>query len=265
LKSLLDKGNDSRIDLLALKQHTNIISDSCVVVIGVWVSTIHRITKRGFNFFGAAFIQTPRFKLRDRFAVNICKAFAVQHRSTFRRVVVGKRVSIIIPSTNEFNIYTQKIELDKKIRASVANLQQASNLCLSQRAKLASSANQAVGARKQAELNELAATGPLYKASKIISLCCAVLAAVGLMTGRDAISRAIRGCPNERSGTVYRYFEQCGPVRHPTMAADSGDATSRGKRSKMANGVAGCEARRNDNPAYSAAPAYIAAKSRNVS
>jgi hypothetical protein len=73
-------------------------------------------------------------------------------------------------------ISNQKIELDKKIRASVANLQQASNLCLSQRAKLASSANQAIAARKQAELDEQAATGPLYKASKVISLCCAVLA-----------------------------------------------------------------------------------------
>ena len=90
-------------------------------------------------------------------------------------------------------ISNQKIELDKKIRASVANLQQASNLSLSQRAKLASSANQAVAARKQAELNEQAVTGPLYKSSKIISLCCAVLAALGLMIGRDAIDRAIRG------------------------------------------------------------------------
>jgi DNA-binding helix-hairpin-helix protein with protein kinase domain len=124
-----------------------------------------------------------------------------------------------------FNIYTQKIELDKKIRASVANLQQASNLCLSQRAKLASSANQAVGARKQAELNELAATGPLYKASKIISLCCAVLAAAGLMTGRDAISRAIRGNASvpmsgaERSIATSSNVAQSDPQQWPPIPA----------------------------------------------
>ena len=90
-------------------------------------------------------------------------------------------------------IANQKIELDKGIRASVANLQQASNLCLSQRTKLVSSANQTVVARKQAELDEQAATGPFYKASKIVSLCCAVLAAFGLMGGGDAINRAVRG------------------------------------------------------------------------
>jgi hypothetical protein len=119
-------------------------------------------------------------------------------------------------------ISNQKIELDKKIRASVANLQQASNLCLSQRAKLASSANQAVAARKQAELNEQAATGPLYKSSKIISLCCAVLAALGLMIGRDAIERAIRGNASvsmtgaERPIATSRNFAQSDTQQRPS-------------------------------------------------
>ena len=120
-------------------------------------------------------------------------------------------------------ISNQKIELDKKIRASVANLQQASNLCLSQRAKLASSANQAVAARKQAELNEQAATGPLYKSSKIISLCCAVLAALGLMIGRDAINRAIRGNASvpmtgaERPIATSRNFAQSDTQQRPPV------------------------------------------------
>jgi DNA-binding helix-hairpin-helix protein with protein kinase domain len=118
-------------------------------------------------------------------------------------------------------ISNQKIELDKKIRASVANLQQASNLCLSQREKLASSANQAVAARKQAELNEQAATGPLYKSSKIISLCCAVLAALGLMIGHDAIDRVIRGNASvsmvgaERPIATSRNFAQSDAQQRP--------------------------------------------------
>jgi DNA-binding helix-hairpin-helix protein with protein kinase domain len=99
-------------------------------------------------------------------------------------------------------IANRKIELDNKIRSSVADLQQASTFCLAQRAKLARSANQAVVARKQAELNEQIATGPLYKASKVISLCCAVLAAVGLITGGDAINRAIRSNTSVVSTTI---------------------------------------------------------------
>ena len=120
-------------------------------------------------------------------------------------------------------ISNQKIELDKKIRASVANLQQASNLCLSQRAKLASSANQAVAARKQAELNEQAATGPLYKSSKIISLCCAVLAAFGLMIGRDestgpyAVIHLVSMTGAERPIATSRNFAQSDTQQRPPV------------------------------------------------
>jgi hypothetical protein len=53
---------------------------------------------------------------------------------------------------------------------------------------LSSSANQAFAAFKQAEIDEQAADGPLYKASKVISLCCAVLAAIGLMKGGEIIN-----------------------------------------------------------------------------
>ena len=122
-------------------------------------------------------------------------------------------------------IANRKTELDNKIRTSIVNLQQASNLCLAQRARLGSSANQAVVARKQAEINEQIATGPLYKASKIISLCCAVLAAFGLMIGGDAINRAIRGNTSvvstigrEQPVTTPKNFVQSDTPQKPSVA-----------------------------------------------
>jgi DNA-binding helix-hairpin-helix protein with protein kinase domain len=78
-------------------------------------------------------------------------------------------------------IASRKSELEGKIRAAVASLQQASNLSFEQRTKFAQVANRTFVAAKQAELNEQAATGSIQKASKFISICCAGLAAVGLM------------------------------------------------------------------------------------
>lgn len=79
-------------------------------------------------------------------------------------------------------IVNRKVELDGKIRVAATNLQQASNFALAQRNKLTASANQAFVARKQAELNERGASGPLHKASKFISFCCIGLAAIALVT-----------------------------------------------------------------------------------
>ncbi|HEX4228305.1 MAG TPA: peptidoglycan-binding protein [Bryobacteraceae bacterium] len=84
-------------------------------------------------------------------------------------------------------IANRKAELDKRIRASTAILQQASTSSLSHRAKLTNLANHAFAARRQAEINEKAATGPLHKASKFISICCAGLAAIGLMIGESFV------------------------------------------------------------------------------
>jgi hypothetical protein len=81
---------------------------------------------------------------------------------------------------------TRKAELERAIRALAASLQQESASSLSYRAKLVTLANQAFAARKQAEANEQAATGPLHKASKFISFCCAGLAAIGLLHGGGA-------------------------------------------------------------------------------
>ena len=80
----------------------------------------------------------------------------------------------------------RKVELENKLRAVAGALQQLSNASLGHRAKLISLANQPYTARKRAEVNEQAATGPLHKASKFISICCAVLAAIGLMRERSA-------------------------------------------------------------------------------
>jgi DNA-binding helix-hairpin-helix protein with protein kinase domain len=85
-------------------------------------------------------------------------------------------------------IANRKVELDTKIRGSAAGLQQASSDSLTQRAKIASLANQAFATRKQAEINEQSATGPLHKASKVISLCCIGLAAIGLLVGNSPTS-----------------------------------------------------------------------------
>jgi DNA-binding helix-hairpin-helix protein with protein kinase domain len=85
---------------------------------------------------------------------------------------------------------TRKAELERAIRALAASLQQDSASSLGHRAKLVALASQAFAARKQAEANEQAATGSLHKASKFISLCCAGLAALGLL--RDSGSMNAR-------------------------------------------------------------------------
>ena len=101
---------------------------------------------------------------------------------------------------------TKKVELERAIRTLAGSLQQDSASSLGQRARLTTLANQALAARKQAEANEQAATGPLHKASKFISLCCAALAAIGLLVGdgsmksrppkdKPAVGRAVTETP----------------------------------------------------------------------
>jgi hypothetical protein len=82
-------------------------------------------------------------------------------------------------------IAARKVDLDSRIRLAATNLQLASNSSQEQRKKILASANQAYAALKQAELNEAAITGPIHKASKFISLCCAAIAAVGLSVGNE--------------------------------------------------------------------------------
>jgi DNA-binding helix-hairpin-helix protein with protein kinase domain len=86
-------------------------------------------------------------------------------------------------------ITSRKSELEGKIRAAVASLQQASSLSFEQRTKFAQVANRTFVAAKQAELNERAATGSIQKASKFISICCACFAAFGLMMNQSGVNQ----------------------------------------------------------------------------
>ena len=117
------------------------------------------------------------------------------------------------------------------------SLQQNSESSVNQRAKLTALANQAFAARKQAEANEQAATGSLHKASKFISLCCAGLAAIGLLLGSGSIiSRpnedkpVVRGESSRDANCQSRYAEH-GNRQHSVHAARR--APRRGERPKQ--------------------------------
>ena len=86
-------------------------------------------------------------------------------------------------------IASRRNELEGKIRAGAASLQEASNLCLEQRRKFSEVANRTFVAARQSELNEQAATGPVQKASKFISMGCACFAALGLMMNQSSVSQ----------------------------------------------------------------------------
>ena len=113
----------------------------------------------------------------------------------WRQGVANKFVFNASEPVNQNDLFTLKArianwkkELDNKIRALTATLQQSSSASLNHRAKLSNLANQAFAAQKQAEANEQVATGPLHKASKFISICCAALAAIGLMKGESPLN-----------------------------------------------------------------------------
>jgi len=101
-------------------------------------------------------------------------------------------------ATVKARIANSKNELDKRIRESIKNLEQAANFAVTQRAKLTTAANQSFAAREQAEINVQSVTGPFHKASKIITLCCAGLAGIGLINwGRETTPK-----PPPRPATV---------------------------------------------------------------
>jgi DNA-binding helix-hairpin-helix protein with protein kinase domain len=86
-------------------------------------------------------------------------------------------------------VASRKRELEGKIRAAVASLQQASNLSLEQRRKFSEVANRTLLAARQSALNEQAAAGPVQKASKFIAICCACFAALGLMVNQSGVNQ----------------------------------------------------------------------------
>jgi DNA-binding helix-hairpin-helix protein with protein kinase domain len=115
----------------------------------------------------------------------------------WRQGAVNKFIYNAAEPTNPTDLYalkhkiaTRKMELENKIRSSVTNLQQVSNFALGQRKKLSDLGTRTFAALKQAEANEQRATGPFYKASQFISICCAVLAAIGLLQSGGQPSRS---------------------------------------------------------------------------
>ena len=135
----------------------------------------------------------------------------------WRQSVVNKFVFNASEPVNQSDLFAlrariaqRKAELDSKIRASTASLQQTSATSLSQRTRLINLATQTFGARSQAEADEQAATGPLHKASKFISICCAALAAIGLIRGESFVSS---GPPQNNPSIVRRLPEV--PIPQP--------------------------------------------------
>ncbi len=111
-------------------------------------------------------------------------------------------------------VANRKRDLENNIRSSTAILQQTSTASLSHRAKLTNLANQAFAARRQAEVNEQAATGSLHKASKFISICCAGLAAVGLMAGESLL----KPVPSQNGPVVATRMPET-PIARPQVSA----------------------------------------------
>jgi DNA-binding helix-hairpin-helix protein with protein kinase domain len=164
-----------------LKRHLDrfLIADAKISKIG----SGRKAVLASFGIQTAADIETYRVSALQGFGPTLVSALMAWRQSVANRFVfnASEPVNQVDLANVKARLANRKVEIDNKIRASAANLQQASNLSLSQRAKMSSLANQAFAARKQAEINENSATGPLHKASKLISFCCIGLAAVGLL------------------------------------------------------------------------------------
>jgi hypothetical protein len=89
-------------------------------------------------------------------------------------------------------IANRRVELERKIRASAGSLQSQSSIIVEQRKKLVASANQVYGSLKQAEADANNASGLFRKTSQYISICCAAIAAIGLLQPSSAVREATR-------------------------------------------------------------------------
>lgn len=165
----------------------------------------------------AADIESHRISAIQGFGPTLVSSLMAWRQSVANKFVfnAGEPVNQTDLANMKARIANRKAELDNKTRTAAGNLQQASNLSLSQRAKISSLANQAFTARKQAEINEQSATGPLHKASKVISLCCIGLAAIGLLISN---SSAPSPPPESPSVVVMKAPEQPRPRPAPPVA-----------------------------------------------
>ena len=151
-------------------------------------------------------------------------------------------------------IASRQIDLANKIRASAIKLEQESRSALEQRTKIAAAANQAWIVLKQAELNEAAATGPIHKASKFISLCCAGLAAVGLMMGKESFRQTTN---TNRSVVLNGPTEQPSPPPRPNVRPSNPDSPQSGPGTSNApRKPGGPSANANPTPNVPQSPAW---------
>jgi DNA-binding helix-hairpin-helix protein with protein kinase domain len=148
---------------------------------------------RSFGIETAADINPSRISAIQGFGPSL-----VSELMAWRQIAINKFVYNAAEPVNpadlsalKVKIATRRRELEDKIRNSVANLQQASSFVLEQRKKLSGLANRTFIALKQAEANEQRATGSLRKASQFISICCAILAAFGLLQSGGQSQRTV--------------------------------------------------------------------------
>jgi DNA-binding helix-hairpin-helix protein with protein kinase domain len=126
-----------------LRRHLDrfLIADAKIAKIG----SGRKAVLASFGIQTAADIESHRVSALQGFGPTLVSALMAWRQSVANRFVFNARepVNQVDLANLKSRIANRKVELDNKIRASAANLQQASNLSLSQRAKITSLANQA--------------------------------------------------------------------------------------------------------------------------
>ena len=200
IRSLSDLPNEEKRQLQILEQKKRedqlthylerfVIANAKIPKIG----SARKAVLRSFGIETAADIDLGRISGIQGFGPTLVSSLTGWQRALVARFVFNPNEPINPRdlSALKAKIASRKSELEGKIRAAVASVQQASNLSLEQRRKFAEVANRTVVAAKQAELNEQAAIGPVQKASKIISICCVCFAALGLMVNQSGVNPSL--------------------------------------------------------------------------
>ena len=205
VQTLSDLPNEERRQIQGLEQKKReaqlrrhldrfLIADAKIKKIG----SGRKAVLASFGVQTAADVDAQRISAIQGFGPALVAELMTWHQNVAKRFIFNASEPV---NQNELlalksRLANRKWELDKTIRVTVSNLQQASIASVNHRTKLTGIANQAFVARRQAESDECAATGPLHKASKFISLCCAGLAAIGLMRiDRPIATNAFRDGP----------------------------------------------------------------------
>jgi DNA-binding helix-hairpin-helix protein with protein kinase domain len=198
VRSLSDLPNEEKRQLQILEQKKRedqlnhylerfVIANAKIPKIG----SARKAVLRSFGIESAADIDRSKISAIQGFGPTLVSSLMTWKQDLVARFVFNPNepVNPRDLSALKAKIASRKGELEGKIRAAVVSLQQASNLCLEQRRKLSEVANRTFLAAKQSELNAQAATSSIQKASKLISLCCAGLATVGLLINEPGSQR----------------------------------------------------------------------------